>query len=201
MWHRLAIHTVFLLLAACASNFLVLASPALDLEPRALARDPGSEYRLPKDIMGVHQPRELAKRVVTMTDRRLLNVGINQDVATKLSIPSSFPYRFEYYYDSVRDRVHYDIDVVGQATFTLDIGPVVSFGAYPDGKDFILPAVAKSVLDADRTLIVTFVWGVRMRVDSIKIAGMVEIDLLLNTTKGQTEIKAGEYSWTFEPTK
>ena len=101
LWHRFAIHAVFPLLAACASNFLVLATPALDLELRAPAKDTCPESWPLKDIMGVHQPRELAKRFMTKTDRRVLDIGINKDVADRLSMNSSFPYWFEYYYDFV----------------------------------------------------------------------------------------------------
>ena len=137
---------------------------------------------------------------MTKTDRRVLDVGINQDVADRLSIDSSFPYRFEYYYDSVQDQVRSTIDVVGQAEFTLDVGPIVKFSDYKDGNDIMIHAEAKSVLDGERTLIVTFVWVARMRIDWNFVIGMANIDLLLNTTNGQTEIKAGEFSWTFAET-
>lgn len=179
MWHRFAIHASLLLLAACASNFLVSASHALDLEPR-----------------------ELAKRFTTQTDRRLLDIGINGDVAQRLSIPNSFPIRFEYYYDSVQGQIRLTTDPVGQNDFSMDIGTITKFNVYSYGSDIMIPATARFLLDADRTMICTFVWVVKMRLTYNVILGMANLDLYLNTTKnGQTAITSGEFSWTFLETK
>ena len=150
--------------------------------------------------MGGNQPRELAKRYNTKTDRRLLNIGINKDVSDRLAIPTSFPIRFEYYYDSFQNKVLHTIDVVGQANFLMDIGETVKFNDLGNGRDIMIPAVAKSVIDADRTMVVNFVWVVRMRIEDNFMVGMANIDLYINATKGQTEIKPAEFSWTFDET-
>lgn len=179
MWHRFALHASLLLLAACASNFLVSASHALDLESR-----------------------ELAKRFTTYMDRRLLDIGINDDVAKRLSIPNSFPIRFEYHYDSVQDQISLTTDPVGQRDFSMDIETITKFNVYSDGSDIMIPATVKFPLDADRTMIFTFVWVVKMRLTYNVILGMANLDLYLNTTNnGQTAVKSGEYSWTFNETK
>ena len=117
-----------------------------------------------------------------------------------MSIPNSYPFRFEFYYESLQDTVFATVDVVGQATFTLEIGAIVKFNYFSDGRDIMIPATAKSVIDVDRTLICTFIWVERMRVDSNYIVGMAKVDLLLNGTTGASEIKAGEFSWTFDAT-
>ena len=134
-----------------------------------------------------------------MTDRRLLNVGINDDVAQRLSIPNSFPFRFEYYYDAA---VHLTTDPVGQQDFSMELGPTIVFAVTSSEADMMIPAVARYALDKDRTMICTFVWVVKMGTDFVTILGMPIIDLFINTTSNdQTEIKPGEYSWTFDTTK
>jgi len=175
---RFAIHAALLLLAACVSIFPASASPALDLEPR-----------------------EFAKRWTTITDRRLLNVGINTDVVQRLSIPSSFPFRFEYYYDTVQGQVRLTTDPVGQRDFSMELGNTLTFSVTSDEVDVLISAVTRSAIDADRTLICTFVWATRMGMDYSNIVGMANVDLLINTTTNdQTQIKPGEFSWTFDTT-
>ena len=61
----------------------------------------------------------------------------------------------------------------------------------------MIPATANPILDVDRTLIVTLVWVVRMRIEWNFVIGMANIERLLNATKDQTEIKPRELSWPF----
>ena len=66
----------------------------------------------------------------------------------------------------------------------------------------MIPATARAPIDADRTMIVTFVWVVKMRLTYNVILGMPNLDLYLNTTNnGQTAITSGQFSWTFTETK
>ena len=190
-----------LLLVACASNFLVWASPTALMEPRAQL---GSQKHPREESLHLletswagdgHPPHGLSKRWITATDRRILVITISEAVARSLQIAASYTFPFQYHYDSELNQIVYDYD---SSQFLMRWPAAMVVGQPPNGRDLAVPAIVVAATGAS-SIICTLVWGARMRADWTLVIGMGLFELGHITQAGHTvRIDPFMYSWRFD---
>ena len=192
-----------LLLVACASNFLVWASPTAVMEPKAQERSqkhPWKESLLSLETAWAgdnHPPHGLSKRWTTLPDRRILVITIAQAVASSLQIATTYTIPFQYYYDSGINQVVYDYD--HNAQFTMSWPAPLVVGQPPNGRDLAVPAIIVATASSVCSIVCTLIWGVKMRSDWNLVIGMGLFELGLITQAGHTvRIDPFMYSWRFD---
>jgi len=176
-----------LLLVACLSNFLVWASPtpATELGVQAGSQqDPWEEshHLLETSWVGHgHPPHGLAKRWITLPDRRVLTITISQAVATALGIANTYRFAFQYHYDSQLNEVVYDYD---HNQFGMRWPSALVVGASGAGRDLAVPAIVHAAASAVDSLVCTLIWGAKLRTDSNMLVGIGLFELNLATAAG-----------------
>ena len=176
-----------LLLVACASSFLVWASPTAVMEPEAQVgsqQDPWEESHHLVETAWVghdHPPHELAKRWITLADRRVLTIILAETVATSLEIAREYTFPFQYHYDSESNQVVYDYD---QTRFGMRWPSALVVGATNIGRDLAVPAIIHAAASAVDFLLCTLVWGAKLRTDSNTIVGIGLFELNVVTAGG-----------------
>ena len=192
---------LLLFLVACTSNLFASASPTPEMEPRTPTGEQlhslsGSGHSVVAVRGGqAHQPRELAKRYITQTDRRVLRIAIDAAVAAAWEIATTYVMDFEYYFDSETRIIEHTYNARNGRTMELPGPQVVQ--QFANGIDVAIPAMAGFVAGAGARLLATFAWGARLRTDSNVVAGMALMELEVVTLQGIHRIAPGLYSWSF----
>ena len=192
---------LLLLLVACTSNLFASASPTPDMKPRTPTREQlhslsGSGHSVVAVRGGqAHQPRELAKRYITQTDRRVLRIAIDAAVAAAWQIATTYVIDFDYYYNSATRSIENSYNGDNGRTMELP-GPQV-VNQFVNGVDIAIPAFVGFAAGPAARLVARFAWGARLRTDSNVVAGMALMELEVVTLQGIHRIAPGLYSWTF----
>ena len=195
-------HAAILLLVACASNFLVWASPAAVMEPRAPVgsqQHPREESHHSLETVRVghdHPPHELSKRWVTATERRVLTISIGPAWAAALQIAATYTFPFQYFLDSDLNAIVYNHD---NTQFTMSWPPSLTIEVFPTGRDIVIPAIITAVASPVSSIVCTLIWGTRMRTDWNFLIGMGLFELSVVSTAGNmVRIAPWMYSWRFD---
>ena len=190
-----------LLLVACAFNFLVWASPTAVMEPavaEGVKQYPPEEshHSLETTWVGhVHQPRELGKRWITESDRRVLVINIGATVARSLGIANTYNFVFQYHYDGGINQIVYDYD---HTRFGMSWPQPLLVGLFDNGCDIAIPAIVTAAASGVDTLLCTFIWGARLRTDWVTTVGMGLFELSVISGAGvHLRIAPFMYSWQF----
>ena len=189
------------LLVAFTSNSLVSASPTPAMGPRAPTREQrhplSRSRRSAVAVRGgqVHKPRELAKRYLTQTDRRVLRIAIDTAVATTFGILETYTTQFSYLYNSNTGIIHHAYDDRNGQTMSWPAPLIVN--ELPNGVDIAIPAMFTAIAGPASRLLATFAWGAKLRTDSNIVVGMALMQLEIVTAQGIMLLAPGTYSWTF----
>ena len=189
-----------LLLVACASNFLVSASPTPVLDrpaPAGVRLDPRGEPHHSPEAVGVdqhHQPRELAKRFITSTDRRMLVITINAAVATAMGLANTYSFGFDYHFDFAQNRLNFNHDRM----FSMRTDrPPIKANVYSNGCDLAIPLTV--VGGAAPVMVVrNFVWGALLRADWTAVVGMGRMVVSAVTSRGTRWLQPDQFQWSFD---
>ena len=196
---RFAMHTALLLLflVAFTSNLLASASPTPPgLRLEQLHSLSGSGHSVVAIRGGqAHQPRELAKRYITQTDRRVMRIAINTALAASLEIAATYAMQFEYHFESEGRIIHNAYDTSNGVTMTLADSLIVN--QFNNGVDIAIPAMVSFISSAGTRLLAILAWGARMRTDSHVVVGIALMELEIVTLQGIHRLGPGLYSWTF----
>ena len=193
-------HTAILLLVAYASNFLVWASPTAVIEPTTQAgvqHYPREEFNHPSEAAWAgqgHQPRDLGKRWLTQTDRRVLAITISEAVAATLGIANTYSFVFQYHFDGGLNRVVYDYD---SNRFLMSWPQPLVVGSFDNGRDLAVPAIVTAAANVADALLCTLVWGVRLRTDWVSVVGMGLFELSVVVGGVHLRLNPAWYSWQF----